>query len=48
MAELERDFWFQVEEGLGDELTVEYAADLDTTEVGSGFGRPGQKLVDPR
>ena len=31
-----------------DELLVEYAADLETRQVGSGFGRPGQKIVNDK
>ena len=28
-------------------MKVEYAADVPTNKYGSGFGRPGQKIIDP-
>jgi hypothetical protein len=45
--QVELDYWEQVEHGKGS-TRVEYAADIPTLKFGSGFGRPGQKLVDPR
>jgi histone demethylase JARID1 len=45
---LEKDYWDMVELGKSPITRVEYAADIDTMKYGSGFGRAGQKLVDPR
>jgi len=46
--QVERDYWDHVENGKGGITKVEYAADINTSKYGSGFGRQGQKLVDPR
>ena len=46
--ELEEEYWNMVDLQQGEELRVEYAADLDTKEVGSGFGRPGQKIINDK
>lgn len=45
---LEHEYWSFVEEQLGDPVSVEYAADLDVIDVGSGFGRTKQKVIDAR
>lgn len=37
-----------VERQTGEHTQVEYAADVPTLTYGSGFGRPGQKIVDPK
>jgi histone demethylase JARID1 len=41
-AEIEREYWRIIQTG-AEEMDVEYANDLDTTEVGSGFLRPLHK-----
>ncbi|MFO0117880.1 MAG: hypothetical protein ACK521_09810 [bacterium] len=45
---MEKEYWDMVELGRNPITKVEYAADIDTLKYGSGFGRAGQKLVDPR
>lgn len=34
-----------VEDGKGEKLRIEYAADMKVDKFGSGFGRPGQKVI---
>lgn len=46
--QIERDYWNYVDNQVGEKIKVEYAADLPTTKFGSGFGREGQKVLDPR
>ncbi len=38
---LEKEYWNYVDNGVGEPITVEYAADLAVTTYGSGFGREG-------
>ena len=45
---IEKRYWDMVENGLGKAQRVEYAADMRVDKYGSGFGRPGQREVDPR
>ena len=35
-----------VENNVGQRTRVEYAADIPTGKFGSGFGRPGQRIVN--
>lgn len=42
---LEKKYWDMVENNVGPRTRVEYAADVSTSKFGSGFGRPGQKIV---
>ena len=43
--DIEKEYWGHV--NWMRQLTVEYASDLDTLKVGSGFGVPGQKVIHP-
>lgn len=45
---IEERYWDMVENGAGDPYRVEYAADLRVDKYGSGFGRPGQTVIDQR
>jgi len=47
-AELEKRYWDMVENNVGTRTRVEYAADVSTSKFGSGFGRPGQRVVSER
>lgn len=47
-AELEKRYWDMVENNVGSRTRVEYAADVSTSKFGSGFGRPGQRVVSER
>lgn len=44
---LEEQYWQMVDAQTGGETLVEYAADVATTQFGSGFGRKGQKILHP-
>ena len=46
--ELENEYWNMVDYGQGEITLVEYAADVPTGKFGSGFGRPGQKIVNDK
>eukprot|EP00347_Sterkiella_histriomuscorum_P022301 403330965 len=46
--QIERDYWNFVENQVGPEMKVEYAADLPTQTFGSAFGRHGQKIYDKK
>jgi len=46
--DIEADYWDMVDNQSGPETLVEYAADVPTLQFGSGFGRKGQKEIDPR
>jgi hypothetical protein len=43
---LEKEYWNYVENQTGSSRTVEYAADINTNENGSGFGNKSQKIVN--
>lgn len=43
---VETQYWNYVENQVGSEYRVEYAADLNADLFGNGFGMPNQKLVD--
>ena len=45
---IEKDYWNHVENQQGEDIRVEYAADLPVTTYGSGFGREGQRVFDRR
>lgn len=47
-ANLEKRYWDMVENNVGPRTRVEYAADVSTSKFGSGFGRPGQRVVSER
>jgi [histone H3]-trimethyl-L-lysine4 demethylase len=38
---IEKEYWNYVENQMGEEIKVEYAADLPVKIYGSGFGREG-------
>ena len=44
---IEADYWDRVDLCKGSDTKVEYAADIPTNIFGSGFGRPGQKVLHP-
>ena len=46
--DLENEYWNMVDYGQGEITLVEYAADVPTGKYGSGFGRPGQKIVNDK
>ena len=46
--DLENDYWDMVDYGKGDTTLVEYAADVPCAKYGSGFGRPGQKILNEK
>ncbi len=46
--DLENEYWSKVDYGQGETTLVEYAADVPTANYGSGFGRPGQKIVNSK
>jgi len=43
---VERQYWKFVEYQEGEEYKVEYAADLNASKFGNGFGMRGQKVLD--
>lgn len=42
---IEKDYWNYVENQVGEEYRVEYAADLSADRYGNGFGMPTQKVL---
>lgn len=44
-AEIEKEYWQCVDNQIGKRRQLEYAADVPTDVFGSGFGRPGQKII---
>ena len=48
VEKIESDYWDMVDNQMGPDRLVEYAADISTQQFGSGFGRPGQRVIDPR
>jgi hypothetical protein len=43
---IEKQYWDYVENQIGDDYKVEYAADLNAQVYGNGFGMPNQKAQD--
>jgi hypothetical protein len=43
---IEKPYWEKVENQIGEEEKVEYAADLNANMYGNGFGMPHQPLQD--
>jgi histone demethylase JARID1 len=44
---IEKEYWDKVDNQIGENKIVEYAADLATNKFGSGFGTRNQKILDP-
>ena len=42
---IEKSYWDHVDNQMGKDLKVEYAADLDAKRFGSGFGNRTQKIL---
>ena len=47
-SHIEPKYWNHVENQVGDEIKVEYAADLNSKKYGSGFGLKNQKLMSEK